>query len=450
MTVLRRALALLAALATGPALAAALLGTVGTDDLSCMLLELDPATGATLRTIGPVGFAVNGMTYDPTTGTLFATTSNQSAALEHGVIAIDMTTGAGTPIGSGAGVAVNVPAAKSTGELYAGSQGFRSAFRLALLDKVTGVAALVGDAGLETFTHSLAFDAADTLHLLNGDGKLYTIDPATAAATLAGDVAGLPNGYAHHGGINPADGLLYALSAKEGLPPTEILAIDLAARAVVSAAPADPLLHTLAFVTLPAQVTVTRAGSGDGGVTSADAYINCGVACTHAYVMAPTVTLNATPDAVSVFTGWLGACTGTDPCVISVTGTINVSATFAPDAIGARTLDVDDSNAYDALTDGLLALRQLFGLTGAAMTNNALALDANRVDPGAIETFLTNVRPRLDVDGNGKADALTDGLMILRYLFGVRGPALVANAIGTGARRTTDAQVQDYIASLVP
>ncbi|HQV58123.1 MAG TPA: hypothetical protein PKV27_08935, partial [Ilumatobacteraceae bacterium] len=85
----------------------------------------------------------------------------------------------------------------------------------------------------------VAFDGADTLWLLNGNGNLYTIDPATAAPTLRGSVPGLPNGYAHHGSINPANGLLYALGAKDSDPAPQILAIDLAARTVVGAAPTD-------------------------------------------------------------------------------------------------------------------------------------------------------------------------------------------------------------------
>jgi len=36
----------------------------------------------------------------------------------------------------------------------------------------------------------------------------------------------------------------------------------------------------------------------------------------------------------------------------------------------------------------------------------------------------------IDVDGNGGYDALTDGLLLLRYMFGIRGNALVAGAIG--------------------
>ena len=48
---------------------------------------------------------------------------------------------------------------------------------------------------------------------------------------------------------------------------------------------------------------------------------------------------------------------------------------------------------------------------------------------------MDNIKPLLDVDGNGKVEAVTDGLMLIRYLFGLRGPSLIAGAIGTGATR---------------
>ena len=78
------------------------------------------------------------------------------------------------------------------------------------------------------------------------------------------------------------------------------------------------------------------------------------------------------------------------------------------------------------------------------MVSNALASDATVTDPVAITQFLTNIAPLLDVDGDGRTDALTDGLLILRYLFGLRGPSLTANAIGPGATRN-GAQIEAFI-----
>lgn len=58
--------------------------------------------------------------------------------------------------------------------------------------------------------------------------------------------------------------------------------------------------------------------------------------------------------------------------------------------------------------------------------------------------------PVLNAGGSNYMDALTDSLMLIRYLFGLRGPALVAGAIGTGATRTTAVQIEAYIQSVMP
>ncbi len=55
----------------------------------------------------------------------------------------------------------------------------------------------------------------------------------------------------------------------------------------------------------------------------------------------------------------------------------------------------------------------------------------------------------LDVDGNGKIDALTDGLLLVRYLTGARGAALATGALGASPARTST-QIDNYIQALVP
>lgn len=54
----------------------------------------------------------------------------------------------------------------------------------------------------------------------------------------------------------------------------------------------------------------------------------------------------------------------------------------------------------------------------------------------------------LDIDGNGQVDALTDGVLTLRYLLGLRGDALVAGATGACASRDT-AAIEAYLAARV-
>ena len=118
------------------------------------------------------------------------------------------------------------------------------------------------------------------------------------------------------------------------------------------------------------------------------------------------------------------------------------------------TLDVDASigaSKYDALTDGLLTLRYLFGFTGNALVSGALGATATRNDPAAIKAYLDAIRPLLDIDGNGSADALTDGLLIIRYLRGLTGDALIAGAIDVPlATRKTAEEIETYIQSLLP
>ena len=65
---------------------------------------------------------------------------------------------------------------------------------------------------------------------------------------------------------------------------------------------------------------------------------------------------------------------------------------------------------------------------------------AFRVATGSLLSVCT-----LDVDGNGNTDALTDGLVILRALFGLTGTSVTAGAIGGGAARTTWPQIRAYL-----
>ena len=52
----------------------------------------------------------------------------------------------------------------------------------------------------------------------------------------------------------------------------------------------------------------------------------------------------------------------------------------------------------------------------------------------------------LDVDGNGQIDALTDGLVLMRAMFGLAGTAVTNGAIGGGTpTRSTWAVIQPYL-----
>ena len=189
---------------------------------------------------------------------------------------------------------------------------------------------------------------------------------------------------------------------------------------------------------------VSTNGKGSGTVTSNVPGIVCGIDCSHAFLDGSVVSLAATPATGSTFVGWLGACTGRGACYIAMTDATAVSATFGSEATKLG-LDVDGNTSVDAITDALLLMRSMFGLTGSALANGAVGSGAARSTPQQLLDRLGEIYPLLDIDGNGKVEALTDGLMLFRYFNGLRGAALIVGAVGSGAIRTTSAQIEAYI-----
>jgi alpha-tubulin suppressor-like RCC1 family protein len=66
------------------------------------------------------------------------------------------------------------------------------------------------------------------------------------------------------------------------------------------------------------------------------------------------------------------------------------------------------------------------------------------------DTYADVTSAVLDIDANGSVDALTDGLIILRYLFGLRGQSLIDGVISEDAMRAEAADIETYIETLLP
>ena len=85
---------------------------------------------------------------------------------------------------------------------------------------------------------------------------------------------------------------------------------------------------TATFVAMP---VLSVSVAGNGTISSGVAGINCGSACSQAYLPGSQVRLTAVPQAENTFDGWGGACTGTaTTCDVTMSEARNVTASFTP------------------------------------------------------------------------------------------------------------------------
>ncbi len=126
-------------------------------------------------------------------------------------------------------------------------------------------------------------------------------------------------------------------------------------------------------------LTVARAGSGVGTVTSTPAGIACGGFCSGVYDDGTSVTLTATPTE-GRFAGWTGGgCAGTDGCTVTVTSDVDVAAAFELIAV----TDVSTSTANGLYTaPAAISIQVTFTdpvAVGTAGGTPALALNSGAV-----------------------------------------------------------------------
>jgi hypothetical protein len=115
------------------------------------------------------------------------------------------------------------------------------------------------------------------------------------------------------------------------------------------------------------------------------------------------------------------------------------------------TLDVDGNGVADALSDGIVIVRYLFGFTGNALISGVVDPNGSRNTAPLVEAYLGQAGPvMLDVDGNRVADALSDGIVIIRYLFGFTGDALINGVVDPAGTRNTAAAVETFLNGFNP
>ena len=137
---------------------------------------------------------------------------------------------------------------------------------------------------------------------------------------------------------------------------------------------------------------------------------------------------------------------GTDP--LDPTSCVNCDAEEG--GVTSFSFDVDQNGEATALKDGLLVIRYLFDFTGTSLIQGAVSDNAERTEADDIISYLDQAGTELDIDGDGKTSALKDGLLLIRYLFKFTGDSLTSNAIGEGAIRTKSAEIEAYIQARIP
>jgi len=243
-----------------------LYGATGSGGVLSVLYTIDKATGAGTA-IGPIGFNVSGIAFDPTTGILYGLSGNREAGAPE-LITINPTTGAGTLVGTvtaipGGYADITFDAA---GQLY----GFNEpgCDCLVRIDKATAAVTFVGPT-TPSATSGLAFSNAGTLYL-DGVGSLRILDPVTGAVTST--ISPFSRPVAMGMDFDEND-ILYGLERLGNGPsgPRNLVTINTANGAVTTIGATVPGLDALAFeknqppVALCRNVTV----STDLGVCSA-------------------------------------------------------------------------------------------------------------------------------------------------------------------------------------
>jgi hypothetical protein len=228
------------------------------------LVLLDANTGQLIRTIGPVGFTVNGLSWDSTTRTLYATTALGDTRF-HGLITIDRT-GKGTPVNplvhnfgiEGPDVPVHGVAVDVFGHMVAMypvppvGPTTDTSDTYVRINQNTGVATEFPNTGTTTFRNGISFGEFNVLWNIDGPiaGQQF--------AFLLNPFNGLPGfqqplnppTIAALGDFHPVSHLYYGLNftAFDPTGATSITVIDVPNGTVTTLGPTVPHLHTLAFV----------------------------------------------------------------------------------------------------------------------------------------------------------------------------------------------------------
>jgi serine protease len=257
------------------------------------------------------------------------------------------------------------------------------------------------------------------------DVDCATVTPISMGQTLAGDL-GIPNTTYCHSGVRGSayNTVRYSFSGTAG----DIVSIDLTSTTI-----GPPVLDTYVYLLDPNRAILTENDDIVSGKIRNSRIRQFTLTTTGTHYIDAT-TWSPTADATGTFNVRLYQC-----------------GDYVPVPSSTCNLDVDGDSIFDS-TDALLALRRLAGFSGDAVAAGvSFRACATRTTGASVGAFVDaqsnglNLPLGLDIDGDGVANAATDGLLVLRAALGVPGATLVFNAVNTAGSRTSWNDVRTYL-----
>lgn len=230
------------------------------------LVQLNPTTGALIKTIGPVGFTVNGLAWDSASKKLYASTAQDDVRF-HGLITINPLTGRGKPVNRSAvnfGLAGNPSPIHSIaidpfGHMVGWYDETPPPDTFVTINKNTGVAREFPGTGINTSQNGLSFDRWNLLWNIDAPRIQPGDNSTTQTAYIINPYSGVPMFSrlldpptpAALGAFRPGTQRYYGLNFDTSTPPpfvTSIVVVNPIAGTVVPLGPTVRDLHTIAFI----------------------------------------------------------------------------------------------------------------------------------------------------------------------------------------------------------
>ena len=307
------------------------------------LFTIDPATGDKLLDVGPVGFNITGMAFNPSDSKLYGVTnsSDPTGGQTDSLFEINRSTGAATLLGV---ILDNGPSPKDFSDISFKSDGTLYGFDdndglLYTIDigscngtsDTECLATQVGNSSLSGFGNAVAFDSTDNLYFFpDGDNDYYQINPSTGDSISNQSFSNSSgSSYPLTAASFDGDDTVYISRVNFGSTPSDLITVDLATGTITSLGdnPDMQYIEAIAFLLTPSAVThtLTYTAGAHGSITGTTSQTvndgNSGSAVT------------AVADAGYHFLNWSDASTTNPRTDTNVTGDITVTANFAIDSI---------------------------------------------------------------------------------------------------------------------